>query len=155
MKDKQFIPYTNRLMFPLVMSDPDVCRKFIERVIPDRKIREIRPLRNMDWEEEEEKLGASDSPGVNTTYEATLIAHPLSKSVRLDVLFEDEDNWYDIEMQMSYHDDIPKRCRLYHSEMDLANLAPGQGYGELKSHYVIFICSFDPFRIGEAVYEFW
>ena len=36
-----------------------------------------------------------------------------SKSIRLDVLFEDERGWYDIEMQVENRENLPKRSRYY------------------------------------------
>ena len=69
-------------MFAKVMEDPVLCREFIQRLFPMRKV---------------EKVNVQEIGTVQT--EATLIPGVYSKYVRLDVLFEDEAGWYNIEMQ--------------------------------------------------------
>lgn len=70
------------------------------------------------------------------------------------MLFEDEKAWYDIEMQVKRHKDLPKRTRYYHSLMDQAYLKSTEPYELLNPQYVIFICAFDPFDYGKSVYKF-
>ena len=41
--------------------------------------------------------------------------------------------------------DLGKRTRYYHSQMDMELLLKGHGYEELPDNFVIFICDFDPF----------
>ena len=65
-------------MFAIVMRDEELCTGLLQRIIPERKISQIR---------------FSDSPLVNVKYletEKTLIPDANAKSVWLDVLFEDE-----------------------------------------------------------------
>ena len=38
--------------------------------------------------------------------------------------------------------------------MDVTSLKPGEDYNQLKSSYIIFICSFDPFGEGRYQYVF-
>ena len=80
-----------------------------------------------------------------------------SKSVRLDLYVEtDEGTIVDIEIQTTDGADgwLPKRTRYYQAMIDLDVLGKGHDYIELKKSYVIFICTFDPFDLGEKVYTF-
>ena len=86
--------------------------------------------------------------------EKTMIPDANAKSVRLDVLFEDENAWYVLEMQVIDTGEIPKRSRYYHSASDVRTLGAGRRYIELKPCYVIFICMFDLFGLEEPIYRF-
>ena len=78
-----------------------------------------------------------------------------SKSVRLDVYLSDEEGTvFDLEMQNYSGRDLPKRSRYYQSMIDIDNLASGKGYAELPDSYIVFICTFDPFKDGMHKYEF-
>ena len=82
-----------------------------------------------------------------------------SKGVRYDVYVEDySDNIYDAEMQQSGGnkdiETLPKRTRFYQGMVDLNLLESGGDYRELKNSYIIFICTFDPFKKGLYCYEF-
>ena len=69
---------SNSFMFAIVMRDEKLCTGLLQRIIPERKISQIR---------------FPDSPLVNVKYletEKTLIPDANAKSVWLDVLFEDE-----------------------------------------------------------------
>ena len=133
-------PITNKVVFPLVMQDTSLCRKLIERIFPDRKVRDLRLH--------------GDPLTLSTVYEKTIFTGVTTHGVRLDVLFEDADTWYDIEMQTGSREHIPKRSRYYHSLMDQAYLKTSQPYSQLNPQYVIFICTFDPKDTGRAVYRF-
>ena len=129
--------FSNKLMFALVMQDEALCTEFIERLFPGKKVKSL------------------TFPGnIQITPEKTIVTGLLSRSVRLDVLFEGEDEVYDIEMQVESDPDLAKRSRYYHSGMDTNFLQKGHPYGELKPSYVIFICMHDPFQMGEPVYRF-
>ena len=129
--------FSDRLMFAIVMQDADLCKQFIERLFPGKKVADIK--------------FRSD---IKTTAEATIIPGLFAKSVRLDVLFEDSDIYYDIEMQVEGEPFIAKRSRYYHSSMDTHTLKKGEPYSKLKPCYVIFICLHDPFGLKEPVYSF-
>ena len=79
-----------------------------------------------------------------------------SKGVRYDVYIDNGQEAYDVEMENkeSLSDDLPRRSRFYQGIIDLKDLEKGHDYIELKDSYVIFICTFDPFDMGEAYYEF-
>lgn len=129
-------PFTNAIVFALVMRNAEFCKGLLQLVFPDREIGDIRF--------HEEFLNV----------EQTMILGIESRKVRFDVLFKDSFAWYDIEMQVQNEHDIPKRSRYAHSIIDGASLAPGQEYNELKPSYVIFLCQFDPLGEGRAEYCF-
>ena len=130
-------PFTRQLMFAKVMEDPELCRIFLERLFEGRKVKDV------------------VMHGVETvTAEATKIPGVFSKYVRLDVLFEDEASWNNIELQCISQEDLPQRGRYYSAVIDVTHLKPGDLYGDLKSSYVIFLCQFDYYGSGEAVYSF-
>jgi predicted transposase/invertase (TIGR01784 family) len=57
-------------------------------------------------------------------------------------------------MQAVRKDDLPRRARYYHSQIDMELLVSGAEYTELPNSYVIFICDFDPFEKGKYRYTF-
>ena len=130
-------PFTKQLMFAKVMDDPELCREFLERLFEGRKVKDV------------------VVHGVGTvTTEATEIPGVYSKYVRLDVLFEDEVSWNNIELQCISQEDLPQRGRYYSAVIDVTHLKSGDAYGDLKPSYVIFLCQFDYYGEGEAVYFF-
>lgn len=131
-KRKRFQELTIRdnFMFAAVMMFNDNCKKFLEMLL---KI-EIKKI----------VIG----------YEKSLIYNPECKGVRLDVYANDENNTrYDIEMQVA-EQELGKRTRYYHSQMDMDILESGHEYRELPAAYVIFVCNFDPFKKGKYCYTF-
>ena len=129
--------FSNKLMFALVMQDEDLCAILIERLFPGKKIRSL-----------------TFPNDIHITSEKTIVTGVLSRSVRLDVLFEGEDEYYDIEMQVEVEPNLVKRARYYHTSMDTHFLKKGKPYNDLKPTYVIFICLHDPFGMGEPIYRF-
>ena len=105
--------------------------------MPDRKIRELRLC-----------------GGSSTELQKTIITGIITKNVRLDVLFENDDTWFDIEIQTGSDVDLPLRGRYYSSAMDIDQIKQGAKYGQLKHSYVIFICTFDYYKLKQAVYFF-
>lgn len=49
---------------------------------------------------------------------------------------------------------MPKRTRFYQSSIDMDILDKGVSYRELPEGNVLFICTFDPFGLNQAVYTF-
>ena len=126
----QDLTIRNGFMFAAVMMQEDNSKKFLEMLlqIPIKK--------------------------VVVSYEKSLIYHPEYKGVRLDVYVKDEKNTrYDIELQVAQQE-LGKRTRYYHSQMDMDLLESGHEYKELPMSYVIFICDFDPFKKGKYRYTF-
>lgn len=126
------IEITNDFMFGTVMSEPENCKEFLQRIL-GMEIAELtiaEPQKSM-------KQGL------------------YSKGIRLDVYVKDmEGNAYDIEMQQIDTGELDLRSRYYHSEMDSHQIAMGQKYVELKQSIVIFVCSFDLFEKNRSIYTF-
>ena len=57
-------------------------------------------------------------------------------------------------MQVRDEHDLPKRGRYAHAALDVKKLKSGDDYNELRPSYVIYLCCFDFFHLGEAVYQF-
>ena len=72
----------------------------------------------------------------------------------MDVYLKDEDKVINVEMQASNHGDLPRRARYYQAAADIDTTPKGSEYSDLKQNYVIFICTFDPFQCGKAMYHF-
>ena len=88
-------------------------------------------------------------------YEETIQIAPGSKSIRLDIYVEDDKNTvFNLEMQTTNYEELPKRSRYYQDIIDLKLIEKGQSYGILKTSYVIFICTFDFFEKNRSIYEF-
>lgn len=118
-------------MFGAVMLDEENCRGLLEMV-----------------------LGIAISR-VEVSQEKSIVYHPEYKGIRLDVYAQDEKNTrYNIEMQVARKDDLGRRARYYHSQIDMELLLRGGDYAELPDTFVIFICDFDPFGEGKYCYTF-
>ena len=132
LKKYEELTIVDNFMFGKVMRDPGRCKKLLE-IILKVKIRKVVLL------EEEYTM--------NPSY--------LGKSIRLDILLEDDVNTiYDVEMQAENSDSVPKRSRYYQSTMDINLLEQGKNYKELRKSFIIFICVFDLFQYGLPIYHF-
>lgn len=130
-------PFSNQLIFALVMEDEQLCKELLERIFQGQHIKEVKIL---------DKVSAKS--------EASIVTGVSSKSVRMDVLFEDRTSWFNIEMQVENRKDLPVRSRYYSAALDVRNLKKGAEYTSLNPSYIIFICQFDPFAKDEALYFF-
>ena len=125
------LTFADDFMFGAIMQDADVCAKVIERLL---KIR----VDHIEYPELQKVM--------NPYYER--------KGVRFDVYVADSERVFDIEIQTYNIADIGKRMRYYQSMLDIDSLMRGADYTELKETYIIFLCQFDPFRLGLPVYTF-
>ena len=133
-----FHPFTNDKIFMNVMWSPKICRALLELILPNEEIGAIR-------------IKKSDNPFVdNSAIDEEADAH----GVRFDAFVESSKLWADIEMQTSNGSELDIRARYYHANMDLDFLERGQPYKDLKPSYVIFICTFEHFKMDEPVYFF-
>lgn len=119
------------------MEDEQLCKELLERIFQGQHIKEVKIL---------DKVSAKS--------EASIVTGVSSKSVRMDVLFEDKTSWFNIEMQVENRKDLPFRSRYYSAALDVRNLKKGAEYTSLNPSYIIFICQFDPFGRDEALYFF-
>lgn len=125
------LPLSDDFMFGEVMRQEKVCKLFLEALL-GKEIRKIQFI--------EKQKDLTDSY--------------INHGVRLDVYLNDEaGTLYNIEMQTTDRDSLERRIRYYQSAMDRNALEKGVHYSELVESYVIFICTFDYFKAGLAVYE--
>ena len=114
------------------MFAKEICKPVLEQIL-NIKIRDIEYL----------------------DYEETIQIALGSKSIRLDIYVEDDKNTvFNLEMQTTNYEELPKRSRYYQDIIDLKLIEKGQSYGILKTSYVIFICTFDFFEKNRSIYEF-
>ena len=119
-------------MFSLIMRDPKYCKPFLERVLGV-------------------KIARIEYPKFQETIDFSADA----KGVRLDILAEDEKGVvYNIEMQATKNQNLPKRTRYYQGMVDLNILEKGEDYRNLKCSFIIFVCTFDLFGEGRHIYTF-
>ena len=74
------------------------------------------------------------------------------RGVRFDAYVKTANEWIDIEMQTTNKHDIEKRSRYYQVLMDTDCLEKGSKFKDLKTTYVVFICTFDYFSLDEPMY---
>ena len=121
----------NDFVFSAVMREGDVCKLFLEELL-GFSIAELQFI-------EAQKV-------IDDAYD--------SHGIRLDILAKDTDgNAYNIEMQKTKDPALAKRARYYQSAIDRHMLAEGTPYEQLPHCIVIFICMFDLFGAGHAVYR--
>ena len=127
----EHLDISNDFIFSKLMRDKEICKQVLE-VLLNFKISNIKYI--------------EDEKSINIGYDA--------KSIRLDVYVEDDENIYNVEMQVTNKDDLARRSRYYQSLIDLNSIETGEYYKTLKESYVIFICTFDPFNKGLPKYSF-
>ena len=124
---------SNDFIFGKVMQDPELCRKLLQRILPDLTIDHV------EYPEAQKTI----RPDVD------------AKSVRLDLyVIDGKGTVYDIEMQVAGTKELPKRTRYYQSLIDMQMIDKGEPYRKLNPSYVIFICPFDLFGKGRPIYTF-
>lgn len=125
----QELTIKDNFMFAAVMCDEKHCQRFLEMSLGFQIER------------------------IELSKEKSIIYHPEYKGIRLDVYAKDENNThYNVEMQSVRKDELFRRARYYHSQIDMELLVTGAAYTELPNTYVIFICDFDPFSEGKYCY---
>ena len=122
---------TDDFIFSRVMRNKKLCRTLLEMILKV-KIGKIKFL----------------------TSQHTIRIEPNAKGIIMDVYLKDESKVINVEMQAANHGDLPRRARYYQAAADIDTTPKGSEYKDLKQNYVIFICTFDPFHCGKAIYSF-
>ncbi len=95
------------------------------------------------------------------TFVGTQVSHKNGyedRGVRFDVEFHGDGRLYNIEMQQSGSAGpvgikrLLNRSRLYHVNLLQGRFKEGSDYQDLPATIVVFVCTFDPFGLGEARY---
>ncbi len=133
-KDWQNANILDNFIFGKVMRNNDICKEFLELILK-RKIKEIK-----------------------IEVEKQIKEFIETRSIRLDVFAEGENEVYNIELQVQKVDSLQKRCRYYIDKIDMY-LKPGvieckvgKVYQGMKDVTIIFICNFDPVGLGLPQY---
>ena len=129
------LPIRHYFMFGQVMQKPEICQMFLEELF--------------NWKIE--KIEYVDR-------EKDLTDSYFSRGIRLDIYVRNSNKVYNIEMQSEKEDALERRIRYYQSGIDREELRRGVPYSELPETFIIFVCDYDPFGEGSAIYEremFW
>ena len=128
------IGISNDFLFgKLMKSHPGLCKKLLQRILPELEIDRIEVVET----------------------QKSIVEDQDAKGVRLDVYVQDDqDRVYSIEMQMTHTRELPRRSRYYQAMIDLQLLDKGIHYRYLRDTYIIFICPFDLFGRGRHLYTF-
>ncbi len=121
--------FSDWVMSDRVMQNEEVCAAFLETVL-GIEVERIEYLQA----------------------ERYAIPAPDSKMVRMDVYARDHARAYDVEMQACRKPYLGRRLRYYQGSMDVADMKPGQDYGDMLESYIVFLCDYDPLRKGLPVY---
>lgn len=125
------LPLSNDFMFGIVMTRPKICKLFLEALLG-------KPIANIEYIDRQKD--ASDSYNFH--------------GIRLDVyLADDEGVIYNVEMQAVNHNNLERRSRFYQSGIDRMALEKNADFTKLKDSFVIFVCNFDYYGRGLAIYE--
>ena len=137
LKEYENLNFSDRFMFGKVMEDKERCQRLLECLL-NQSIGELHEV----------------------TAEREMLQTKDGKMIRMDIFTKDDLSLFDMEMQNLSKKksadslELPKRSRFYQSTIDVDFLHKGHHYKELPKNNVIFICTFDPFGRGKAVYEF-
>lgn len=132
-KQYESLNFKDDFMFGVVMSDVGIAKRVLSVILAE----EIPDIQNCE-------LQKSVQNDVD------------SHGVRYDVYIQTDngEEVYDVEMQTSDDGYLRKRSRYYLGSSDMDFLKKGKLYKDLPKTYIIFICDFDLFGKGRAVYKF-
>ena len=143
--NEDFKPFTNDFIFALVMRDPEICKGIVELLLPNEEIGEVKIAAA--------EISLSDkAKEPEVVPQASLDFGKDMRGVRFDAYVKTANEWIDIEMQTTNKHDIEKRSRYYQVLMDTDCLEKGSKFKDLKTTYVVFICTFDYFSLDEPMY---
>ena len=143
----EYIDFAHDSMFAYVMRDKDICKGMLKAILPHLNIKDIKYC-----DIEDSKKVKDEKEVFKNEIEKYLQAIVGKRGVRLDAYIEDDDTVYNIEMQKLDYGDLLLRSRYYQAQVDVAQLKKGADYDELKPVFIIFLCLFDPFGAGRAIY---
>ena len=134
-KEVKIFPFSDDYVFSKVMEEnKDICLEVARVCVGDL-------------------LGDVDIEDMEINHQQVVDPIKDAKSARLDIyMVNSAKEMIDIEMQTSNERNLPKRSRYYIGVNDVDNFNKGIKYNDLPKSIVVFICTFDPFRLGYQKY---
>ena len=132
---QEYFDFTNDLIFRWVMEHEENCLAILRVILPDLKITAVKRREN--------------------EHPVNYLAFDDERGVRFDAIIEDDqERFYDVEMQVANQPGLGKRVRYYQAQIDQEMLKKGEDYDDLRESYVIFFCAFDPCGQDRRLYQF-
>ncbi|WP_283586223.1 Rpn family recombination-promoting nuclease/putative transposase [Limosilactobacillus ingluviei] len=132
---QEYFDFTNDLIFRWVMEREENCLAILRAILPELKITAVKRREN--------------------EHPVNYLAFDDERGVRFDAIIEDDqERFYDVEMQVANQLGLGKRVRYYQAQIDQETLKKGEDYDDLRESYVIFFCAFDPCGQDRRLYQF-
>ena len=132
---QEYFDFTNDLIFRWVMEHEENCLAILRAILPELKITAVKRREN--------------------EHPVNYLAFDDERGVRFDAIIEDDqERFYDVEMQVANQPGLGKRVRYYQAQLDQETLKKGEDYDDLRESYVIFFCAFDPCGQDRRLYKF-
>ena len=132
---QEYFDFTNDLIFRWVMEREENCLVILRAILPELKITAVKRREN--------------------EHPVNYLAFDDERGVRFDAIIEDDqERFYDVEMQVANQPGLGKWVRYYQAQIDQETLKKGEDYDDLRESYVIFFCAFDPCGQDRRLYQF-
>ena len=132
---QEYFDFTNDLIFRWVMEREENCLAILRAILPELKITAVKRREN--------------------EHPVNYLVFDDERGVRFDAIIEDDqERFYDVEMQVANQPGLGKRVRYYQAQIDHETLKKGEDYDDLRESYVIFFCAFDPCGQDRRLYQF-
>ena len=132
---QEYFDFTNDLIFRWVMEHEENCLAILRAILPELKLTAVKRREN--------------------EHPVNYLAFDDERGVRFDAIIEDDqERFYDVEMQVANQPGLGKRVRYYQAQIDQETLKKGEDYDDLRESYVIFFCAFDPCGQDRRLYQF-
>ncbi|WP_283585784.1 Rpn family recombination-promoting nuclease/putative transposase [Limosilactobacillus ingluviei] len=132
---QEYFDFTNDLIFRWVMEREENCLAILRAILPELKITAVKRREN--------------------EHPVNYLAFDDERGVRFDAIIEDDqERFYDVEMQVANQPGLGKRVRYYQAQIDQETLKKGEDYDDLRESYVIFFYAFDPCGQDRRLYQF-
>lgn len=132
---QEYFDFTNDLIFRWVMEREENCLAILRAILPELKITAVKRREN--------------------EHPVNYLAFDDERGVRFDAIIEDDqERFYDVEMQVANQPGLGKWVRYYQAQIDQETLKKGEDYDDLRESYVIFFCAFDPCGQDRRLYQF-
>lgn len=131
-KLRKKVVFTNHIVFQDLLLNKVICKLFLEAVLG-------RKIKGIIYKDKEKYISGGGE----------------YKDSYLDLyVILDDGTVIDIELQTRNNKgELPLRFRYYQSQIDSTILEKGQSYLDLRESYIIFLCTFDFFNKGFALYK--